>query len=109
MAVRGWQRRQARDENSPIATAAPELPSSWKSEQLRKSPHEAERAAREAALRVVERWNAERSPLWSPTIRCGVVARRPAGRTLLPVKLHQRLRLSLGTISRLHSSRNDSS
>jgi hypothetical protein len=39
--------------------------------------HEAERAAHEAALCVVERWNAERSPLWSPTIRCAVVAGTP--------------------------------
>ncbi len=37
----------------------------------------AERAAQEAALRVVERWNAERSPLWSPTIRCAIVAGTP--------------------------------
>jgi hypothetical protein len=27
-----------------------------------------------AALGVVERWNAEHSPLWSPTIRCAIVA-----------------------------------
>jgi hypothetical protein len=39
--------------------------------------HEAERAAHEAALHVVERWNAERSPLWSPTIRCAIVAGTP--------------------------------
>jgi hypothetical protein len=39
--------------------------------------HEAERAAQEAALRVVERWNAEQSPLWSPTIRCAIVAGTP--------------------------------
>jgi hypothetical protein len=39
--------------------------------------HEAERAAQEAALRVVERWNAERSPLWSPTIRSAIVAGTP--------------------------------
>jgi hypothetical protein len=39
--------------------------------------HEAERAAREAALRVVERWNAERSPLWSPTIRRAITAGTP--------------------------------
>jgi hypothetical protein len=35
---------------------------------------EADHAAREAALGVVERWNAERSPLWSPTIRCALTA-----------------------------------
>jgi hypothetical protein len=29
------------------------------------------------AVQVVERWNAERSPLWSPTIRCAVVAGMP--------------------------------
>jgi hypothetical protein len=39
--------------------------------------HEAERAAQQSALRVVERWNTERSPLWSPTIRCAVVAGTP--------------------------------
>src|SRR5260221_5127073 len=41
-----------------------------------------DRIARHAALRVIERWNAERrtsrsSPLWSPTIRCAVVAGTP--------------------------------
>jgi hypothetical protein len=30
-----------------------------------------------SALRVVERWNAEQSALWSPTIRCAVVAGTP--------------------------------
>jgi hypothetical protein len=30
----------------------------------------AEEAVQKEALHVVERWNAERSPLWSPTIRC---------------------------------------
>jgi hypothetical protein len=39
--------------------------------------HQADLAAQEAALRVVERWNAERSPLWSPTIRCAIVAGTP--------------------------------
>jgi hypothetical protein len=29
------------------------------------------------ALSVVERWNAERSVLWSPTIRCAIVAGTP--------------------------------
>jgi hypothetical protein len=38
---------------------------------------EAERAAQQRALHVVERWNAERSPLWSPTIRCAIVAGTP--------------------------------
>ena len=38
---------------------------------------EAERAAQQAALDVIERWNAERSPLWSPTIRCAIVALTP--------------------------------
>jgi hypothetical protein len=37
----------------------------------------ADEAARKAALGVVERWNAERSPLWSPTIRCAVIAGTP--------------------------------
>ena len=37
----------------------------------------ANHAAREGALRVVERWNAERSPMWSPTIRCAVAAGTP--------------------------------
>ena len=32
----------------------------------------AEEAARKEALDVVERWNVERSPLWSPTIRCAI-------------------------------------
>jgi len=39
--------------------------------------HEAETAARKEALAVVERWNAERSPLWSPTIRCAITAGTP--------------------------------
>jgi hypothetical protein len=37
----------------------------------------AERANQQAALAVVERWNAERSPLWSPTIRCAITAGTP--------------------------------
>jgi hypothetical protein len=37
----------------------------------------AELAAQRGALRVVERWNAERSPLWSPTIRCAITAGTP--------------------------------
>jgi hypothetical protein len=37
----------------------------------------ADEAAQQAALRVVERWNDERSPLWSPTIHCAVTARTP--------------------------------
>jgi hypothetical protein len=37
----------------------------------------AEEAARKEAVHVVERWNAERSPRWSPTIRCAVVAGTP--------------------------------
>ena len=37
----------------------------------------AEEAARKEALHAIERWNAERSPLWSPTIRCAVVAGTP--------------------------------
>src|SRR6267142_5720350 len=39
--------------------------------------HEADRATHDAALRVVEQWNAERSPLWSPTIRCATTAGTP--------------------------------
>jgi hypothetical protein len=39
--------------------------------------HAADEAARNAALRVIVRWNAERSPLWSPTIRCAVAAGTP--------------------------------
>src|SRR5215467_8952078 len=39
--------------------------------------HQAETAARKGALRVVERWNAERSVLWSPTIRCAITAGTP--------------------------------
>src|SRR5258708_946496 len=37
----------------------------------------AESANQQAALVVVERWNTERSPLWSPTIRCAVIAGTP--------------------------------
>ena len=37
----------------------------------------AEDAAHNAAVQVVERWNAERSPLWSPTIRCAITAGMP--------------------------------
>ncbi len=37
----------------------------------------AERANQQAALAVVERWNTERSPLWSPTIRCAITAGTP--------------------------------
>jgi hypothetical protein len=39
--------------------------------------HEAETAARKEALAVIERWNAERSPLWSPTLRCTITAGTP--------------------------------
>lgn len=39
--------------------------------------HAADRAAREAALRVVERWNTEQLVLWSPTIRCTITAGTP--------------------------------
>jgi hypothetical protein len=35
------------------------------------------RANRQATLAVVERWNAERSPLWSPTIHCAVTTGTP--------------------------------
>src|SRR5882762_5646188 len=38
---------------------------------------EDERAGQQAAFAVVERWNAERSPLWSPTIRCAITAGTP--------------------------------
>jgi len=44
---------------------------------------EADHAAREVALGVVERWNAERSPLWSPTIRCARDRRNAVARRLL--------------------------
>src|SRR5260370_35035389 len=37
----------------------------------------AEEAAQKEALQVVERWNTERSPLWSPTIRCAITAGTP--------------------------------
>jgi len=37
----------------------------------------AERANQQAALAVVERWNTERSPLWSPTISCAITAGTP--------------------------------
>jgi len=40
--------------------------------------HAAEKAARDEAVRVIERWNtalsAGRGALWSPTIRCAVLA-----------------------------------
>ena len=39
--------------------------------------HAADRAAREAALRVVERWNTEQLVPWSPTIRCTITAGTP--------------------------------
>src|SRR5215467_648483 len=43
--------------------------------------HAAEKAARDEAVRVVERWNAAlsagRGALWSPTIRCAVIAGMP--------------------------------
>jgi hypothetical protein len=39
--------------------------------------HAADEAARSAALSVVERWNAERTPLWSPTIGCAITAGTP--------------------------------
>src|SRR5215831_17617194 len=38
---------------------------------------EAERAAQQSALHVVDRWSTERSPLWSPAIRYAVVAETP--------------------------------
>jgi hypothetical protein len=41
----------------------------------------ADKAARDAAVRVVERWNAalsaDKGALWSPTIRCAVIAGTP--------------------------------
>jgi hypothetical protein len=37
----------------------------------------ANEADREAALRIVEHWNAERSVLWSQTIRCATTAGTP--------------------------------
>ncbi len=39
--------------------------------------HAADEAARKAALSIVERWNGERSVLWSPTIRCAITAGTP--------------------------------
>jgi hypothetical protein len=42
-----------------------------------KQKRAAEEAAWKEALRVVERWNAERPLLWSPTIRCAIVAGTP--------------------------------
>jgi len=78
VAVRGGKRRQHVMRTARSPPRPPELPSSWRSEQLRKSPHEPERAAGKLRYVVVERWNARSARrLWSPTIRCGVVARRP--------------------------------
>src|SRR5258708_37917027 len=37
----------------------------------------ADEAAQKGALRVVERWNVERSVLWSPTPRCAITAGTP--------------------------------
>src|SRR5258708_14030415 len=37
----------------------------------------ADEAARKAARSIVERWNGERSVLWSPTIRCAITAGTP--------------------------------
>ncbi len=42
-----------------------------------KQKRAAEEAARKEAFRIIERWNAERSPLWSRTIGCAVVAGTP--------------------------------
>jgi hypothetical protein len=43
--------------------------------------HAAEQVSRDEAMRVVERWNAAlaagRGALWSPTIRCAVIAGMP--------------------------------
>ena len=39
--------------------------------------HAAEEPACKAALEIVTRWNAERSVLWSPTIRCAIAAGTP--------------------------------
>jgi hypothetical protein len=44
---------------------------------VEKAVEAAERANQQAALAVVERWNAEQSVLWSPTIRCAVAAGTP--------------------------------
>jgi hypothetical protein len=44
---------------------------------VEKAVKAAERADQQAALAVVELWNAERSPLWSPTIRCAIAAGTP--------------------------------
>jgi hypothetical protein len=49
--------------------------------------HEAAGAAQEAAQRVVERWNAERSSLWSPTIRCAITAGTPWVDVYCPVAI----------------------
>src|SRR5262249_882695 len=42
-----------------------------------RTAHAGDEAVHKAALRVVERWNAERSSLWSPTIRYAIVAGTP--------------------------------
>src|SRR5258706_15947132 len=39
--------------------------------------HAAEETTRKAALSIVERWNWERSVLWSPTVRCAITAGTP--------------------------------
>src|SRR5215510_7675085 len=39
--------------------------------------HAADEASRQNSLHVVEPWNTERAPLWSPRIRCAVVAGTP--------------------------------
>src|SRR5258708_5280831 len=68
----------------------------------------AEGAARKEAVHVVERWNAERSPLWSPTIRCAVVAGTPwldvycpGCRTIRAIDIHTLDRHPLASVGSL--------
>src|SRR6267143_6724434 len=61
----------------PDRNRGPRVAELMEKRAVEEAAHEAERAAQEAAQRVVERWNAERSPLWSPTIRCAITAGTP--------------------------------
>ena len=53
------------------------LPSPFKERDTLIAACERVRKALGEAVHVVERWNAERSVLWSPTIRCAAVAGTP--------------------------------
>jgi hypothetical protein len=63
--------------DEPLYRKTPSAADLMRKRAADEAAHTADRAAHEAALRVIERWNTERSVLWLPTIRCAVVAGTP--------------------------------